>query len=81
VNPRTKRIGAILALVAMVLFTLPLCSWLYFQSANAALVRRTKALVEQNPQLQAAWDQAMQDNALSSAEAKSIADSAGKSGP
>jgi hypothetical protein len=82
VNRRTKQMGAILALIAMVVFTLPLFSWMYFQSSNAALVRRTKALVERNPQLQAAWDQALQDKVLTSSEAKSIADSAGaKSGP
>lgn len=72
-NRRTKQIGAILALVAMILFAFPIGCWLYFRSANAALVRRTRAVVEQNPQLQPAWDQAMQDQVLTSAEAAGIA--------
>jgi hypothetical protein len=72
VRRRTKQIGAVLALSAMVMFVLPLCCWWFFQTSHAALVRRTRNIVEQNPQLQPVWDQAMQDKVLTSSEAQTI---------
>ncbi|QDU25641.1 hypothetical protein ETAA8_07110 [Anatilimnocola aggregata] len=79
---RTKKVGVVLALVAMVVFILPMCGWLwYLRVANANLVTRTRAVVEKNPQLQAAWEQAMQDKMLTAAEAKAIEDAAGQPAP
>ncbi|WP_425618840.1 hypothetical protein NA78x_002556 [Anatilimnocola sp. NA78] len=78
-DSRTKKVGVVLALVAMVVFILPMCGWLwYLRVANADLVQRTRAVVDKNPQLQSAWDQAMQDQKLTAAEAKAIEDAAGK---
>lgn len=77
---RTKQIAAILALVAMAIFTLPLCIWFYTRAANASLVERTRSLVEKNPQLQPAWERAMQDAALSASEAENIEKLAGEKG-
>jgi hypothetical protein len=53
--------------------------WKYFtfKAASAALLERTKAAVAENPQLQPAWDIAMQDDVLTWAEAKVIIESAG----
>jgi hypothetical protein len=79
VNRQTKRFGVILALVAIVSFSAwPLWDWLYVQSADHALVVRTKMLVDKNPQLKADWDQAMADEVLSVPEAKAIVEKAGE---
>ena len=78
-NRRTKQIGLILTLVAIVAFSAwPVWKWLNTKAVNAALYERTKALVEKNPQLQPAWDKAMQDGVLTWSEAKVILDSAGE---
>ena len=80
---RTKLIGVIVALVAITIFgTWPFWKWLYIKSASASLRARTQTLVEKNPQLKAAWDQAMQDKVLTAAEATKIVEQAGeKVGP
>lgn len=43
-----------------------------FRPASLALIQQVKALVEQNPQLQPHWDQAMKDGTLSEYEAATI---------
>jgi hypothetical protein len=74
----------ILCLVAMVCFVV---AWGAYraskvQAVRAALLERTKALVEKNPQLQPDWDHAMQDGVLTYSEAKEIVEKAGeKVGP
>lgn len=76
---RTKQVGAILALVAMVSFgAWPFWKYLYIKSASAALEQRVKTLVEANPDLQPAWTIAMQDEVLTWPEAKVIVEGAGE---
>jgi hypothetical protein len=65
--------------VALFIFSArPLWRWLTFKAASAALVERTRALVEKNPQLKPAWDNAMKDGTLSWEEAKEIVEQAGE---
>ncbi|HMO83349.1 MAG TPA: hypothetical protein PKC18_00365 [Lacipirellulaceae bacterium] len=74
-----KQFAAVLALAAMVSFgAWPLWRYLYVRSASAELHGRTKALVDANPQLQAAWTIALLDDVLTVAEAKVIVESAGE---
>jgi hypothetical protein len=70
----------ILCLVAMVCFV---AAWGFYraskvQAVRAALLDRTKALVEKNPQLKPDWDKAMQDGVLTYPEAKGIVEKAGE---
>lgn len=80
---RTKQIGVVVGIVAIVfLATWPFWKSLYIRSASNALRERARLLVEQNPQLQAAWDQALQDKVLTRPEATQIVEQAGeKVGP
>lgn len=78
-NRQTMVFGAILALVAMISFSLwPLWQWLSIKSATAELQARTKALVEKHPELKPAWNIAMQDGVLTYPEAKEIVEGAGE---
>lgn len=78
-NRRTKQIGAVLGLVAMVCFgAWPIWKYLYVQSASAALQAQAKRLADQNSQLQAAWAVAMLDGTLTPEEAKIIVEAAGE---
>lgn len=78
-NRRTKQIGIVLALLAMVSFgAWPFWKYLYVKSASAALQSRTKALVDANQDLQPAWTIAMQDDVLTLGEAKVIVEGAGE---
>lgn len=71
-------VGAILGLVSIGMFaSWPKWKWLYLKRADAALVERTKGLVDKNPQLKADWDKAMEDEVLSWDEAKGIVEKAG----
>lgn len=77
-DQRTKKIGVVLGIVAMVLFALPICYWAYVNAANGAVLEEAKARVAQHPELQPVLDQAMEDKVLSVAEAKDIIARAGK---
>jgi hypothetical protein len=79
VNRRTKLIGVILCLVALVAFSAwPVWKWLSVKAVSAALFEKTKALVEKNPQLRPAWDKAMEDGVLTWPETKAIWERAGQ---
>lgn len=80
---QTKQIGAVIGIVAIVfLATWPFWKSLYVRTASDALRARVQLLVEQNPQLQVAWDQALQDKVLTRPEATQIVEQAGeKVGP
>ena len=75
---RTKQIGAILGIVAMLLFSWPIWKLIYIRPVDPALLARTKGLVEQNPALQVAWEKALQDKVLTRSEAKAIVKQAGE---
>jgi hypothetical protein len=76
-NRQVVTFGAILALVAMVSFSLwPLWQWLSVKQANAEMQAKVKELIEKYPQLKAAHNIALQDGVLSEYEAKEIADAA-----
>ena len=79
-NRRTKQVGVVLGLVAVLCFVAwPVYRWLIVKKAvSAALFERTKALVERNPQLRPEWDRAMEDGVLTWREAKSIIERAGE---
>lgn len=75
---RTKQVGAILAIVAMFLFSWPIWKLIYIRPVDAAVEQRTKGLIEKNPQLQPAWEQALHDGVLTRSEAKAIVEQAGE---
>jgi hypothetical protein len=76
---RTKLIGAIFCLVAIVaLASWPLWKKLYLKPVSAALFERTKAVVEKNPHLKPDWDRAMEDGVLTWREARDILEKAGQ---
>ena len=78
-NRQFIRLGTVLALIAMVFFiSWPLWKAIKFRSVKAATYARAKAAVEQNPNLQPAWDIALQDEVLTWPEAKIILESAGE---
>lgn len=78
-NNQTKKIGGVLALMAMAFFAgMPFWNWLNARGVSAALQQRTKTLVEKNPQLQVAWEVATCDGTLTFAEAKLIFESVGE---
>jgi hypothetical protein len=54
----------------------PFWKYLYFRSASADLLERTKVLVEAHPDLRPAWTIAMQDDVLTLDEAKVIVEGA-----
>lgn len=77
---RTKQVGAVLALAAIVVFVLwtPISKWLWVHSVSNSMQNRTKTLVDQNPQLQPAWTIALQDDVLTLSEATVIIEAAGE---
>lgn len=78
-NRRTKQIGIVAALLAMVIFgTWPFWKKLYLKTASPALTERTQALVESHPELKTMWDAALEDETLTYSEAKEIVDRAGE---
>ncbi|HEY1380065.1 MAG TPA: hypothetical protein VGF55_24895 [Gemmataceae bacterium] len=79
-NRRKKQIGVVLGLVAIAFFAaaVPLYKWYRNRPVSARLFEKTKALVEKNPQLQPAWDAAVQDGVLTWPEAREIWDRAGE---
>ena len=52
-----------------------------FRPADAALIQEVKLAVEQNPQLQAFWDQAMKNGVLTELKAEEILRMAGRRAP
>jgi hypothetical protein len=79
VNRQTKRIGVILALVAMVSFgAWPFWKYFYVTNADGTLRNRAQELAEKNAQLQLAWKIAMQDDVLTHDEAEAIIEAAGE---
>jgi hypothetical protein len=71
--------GAILALVAMVSFSLwPLWQWLSMRAATAEVQARVQALAEKDPKLMAALKIALMDGTLTPEEAKEIVEAAGE---
>lgn len=78
-NRRTKQVGIVAALVAMILFgTWPFWKKLYIKTASPALQSRTEALVASHPELKSMYDAAMEDEELTFAEAKEIVERAGE---
>lgn len=78
-SPQTKRVGVILAIVAMISFgAWPFWKALYFNSASAALQERASQLAESNPSLKTAWEIALLDGVLSQSEAELIVTGAGE---
>jgi hypothetical protein len=76
---RTKHVGVLLCLAAMAGFvSWPVYRYFTVNAASARLQRQTKALVDKNPQLQPAWTIALQDDVLTSTEAKVIVEAAGE---
>ena len=80
-NRRTKQVGVVLGLVAVLCFVAawPAYHWIRANSrVSPEVFERTKALVERNPQLRPEWDRAMEDGVLTWREAKSIIERAGE---
>ena len=76
---RTKQVGVIICLMAMSFFAaMPFWKWFAAHAVSAPLQARTQSLVKANPQLQPAWDIAMQDDVLTYPEAKVIVEAAGE---
>jgi hypothetical protein len=74
-----KEIGFVLCLMAMAAFSAwPIWKWLSVKAVSAPLQERTEALVKKYPQLEPAWDIAMQDDVLTMPEAKVIIEAAGE---
>jgi hypothetical protein len=78
-NQRSKLVGVVICLMAMSFFAaLPFWKWFGARAVQAPLQARTRALVESHPELQPAWDVAMQDEVLTYPEAKVIVEAAGE---
>ena len=76
---RTKQVGIILTLVAMISFgAWPFWKALYFNIASTALEQRARELVQQNPSLKIAWDVALADGILTESEAQMVVKGAGE---
>lgn len=75
---RTRLIGVVAALAAIAIFA----TWTFWKAlkveASAALRERTRAAVQQDPDLQPAWDKALQDDVLTESEANEILQQAGE---
>jgi uncharacterized protein YpmB len=80
VNRRWRQIGAVLALVAMVIFASgSFWYWLQNKAVSAAIQERAADIVQRHPELQAAWEKALEDQVLNQSEAQEIAKAAGES--
>ena len=78
-NRQQKRLGAILGLAAMAAFgAWPVWNYFHVKDASARLREQAQAAVAQNPRLQSAWDDAMQDKVLTEPEAEAILAEAGQ---
>ena len=78
-SQRSKLVGVILCLMAMSFFAaLPFWKYTSARAVNAAVQARTRTLVESKPELQPAWDVALQDDVLTYPEAKVIIEAAGE---
>jgi hypothetical protein len=79
VTRRSKQIGLVTALLAMIIFgTWPFWKVLYLKTASPTLTERTKTLVEAQPQLKPMWDDAMEDELLTRTEAIEIVERGGE---
>jgi hypothetical protein len=79
VTRRSKQIGLTFALLAMIIFgTWPFWKKLYLRNASPTLTERTQTLVAAQPQLKPMWDDAMEDEVLTRAEAVEIVEKAGE---
>jgi hypothetical protein len=80
VTRRQKRIGVILCLfgLACIAAAWPIYKWYTVKTVSTAVFQKTQAVVEKNPDLRPAWDEAMQDGVLTWAEAKAIVERAGE---
>src|SRR5262245_2731738 len=66
-----KLVGVVLCIMVLVFFAAwPIWKWIENKPVSEALYQRTKAVVDKNPQLQPAWDIALQDDILTLREAK-----------
>lgn len=71
--------GAGLCILVLVFFaSWPVWQWLTLKPVSASLHQRTKAAVDKNAHLKAAWDIALQDGVLTWPEAKVILEGAGE---
>jgi hypothetical protein len=78
-SQRNKLVGVILCLMAMSFFAaLPFWKWFVDRAVSAPLQARTRTLVEAKPELQPAWDVALEDGVLTHGEAKVIVEAAGE---
>lgn len=79
-NRRLKTIGAVLALIAMLLFIAywPISIWLWKSAVSEEIHARTKALVDKNPHLQPEWEKAVEDGVLTQSEVDAILAKAGE---
>lgn len=78
-NPQHTKFVAILALVAMVSFSIwPFWMWLNAKTVTAERRAAIEALAQKSEHLKAAYKIAMMDGNLSPEEAKEIADAAGE---
>jgi hypothetical protein len=75
-----KQLWAILALLAMacVIVAWPLYKKYSLRAVRAALLERTRQVVEKNPHLRPDWDKAMEDGVLTWSEANAILQKAGE---
>jgi uncharacterized membrane protein len=81
-NGSLMKSGAVLALVAIVSFSLwPLWEWISVKQANAELQARVRTLVEKHPELKPALKIALMDGKLTWEEARAIVEAAGEKLP
>jgi hypothetical protein len=74
-------VGVILGIMVMVFFAAwPVWKWIETKPVSDSVRERTRAAVEKYPELQPAWDIAMQDDVLTGREARIILDAAEKLG-
>lgn len=79
-NRRWTKIGAVLALVAMVIFASgSFWFWLQNKAVSAAIQARAADIVRRHPELQTAWEKALEDQVLTQSEADEIAQAGGES--
>jgi hypothetical protein len=72
-------IGVVLVLLALLPFVAwPIWKGLAIKRVSAAVFEKTKALVDQKPELKPMWDDAMDDGVLTFSEAQAIWERAGK---
>lgn len=78
-SSRTKQFGAVMCLVAMAFFAgWPFWSWVNARPVSRQVRERTEALVKSKPELQTAWEIAVQDDVLTRPEAQVLVEAAGE---